>query len=212
MGHILLIVGIIGAILTIGLLALLFLPELKSLGSGNASGGLSLASLGKGSLDEYNPLIIGIAEDTYVILSPKAGGGYYTYLKIEAVDLFDISDENLERRIRGFAKFLEANVKGIQFVSFATKIDSSLQKEHLSRRIAKAKTEKQLQLLEIEMQKIYEAELTDQQKVFYFKIFDRKLGSLKKRIMLLGAINNDFPYEQIKGMDEIAEIEKKLVE
>jgi CRISPR/Cas system-associated endoribonuclease Cas2 len=206
MGMILIIGAIVMAVLIIGLLVILFLPELTG-----GESGLKIP-FSSGSLDEYNPLITGLADNTYVMVSPKVGGGYYTYLKIEAVDLFDISDENLEKRIRGFAKFLEANVKGIQFISFSAKISCESQKRHLQRRIAKAKTEKQLQLLELEMQKIYEAELTDQQKVFYFRLSSKKLKSLKKHVMLLAAITKDFPYEQIVGGEKIAEIEKKLVE
>ena len=138
------------------------------------------------------------------------GGGYYAYLKIEPVDLMDISDQQLEQRIRGFAKFLEHNVRGIQLLSFATKIDSTPQRQHLTRRMAKAKTEKDLALLQTEMEKIYQAEITDQQKVFYVKVFGKTLKSLKKSLLLLEALSTDFPYQQVVGRNKIIEIEQKL--
>lgn len=161
--------------------------------------------------DDFKPTVTGLLDETFVSLSQEVGGGYYAYLKIEPVDLMDISDQQLEQRIRGFAKFLEQNIKGIQLLSFAAKIDSTPQRQHLNRRMANAKTAKDLELLQKEVEKIYMAEITDQQKVFYIKIFARNLKALKKRLLLLETLSTDFPYQQVVGREKIIEIEQKLV-
>jgi hypothetical protein len=198
---IIIIIVLLFSFLALGLAWFVFAPQVES-----SKGAISLFSKG----DEYKPLITGILDETYIALAPEVGGGYYAYLKIEPVDLMDISDQQLEQRIRGFAKFLEHNVRGIQLLSFATKIDSTPQRQHLTRRMAKAKTEKDLALLQTEMEKIYQAEITDQQKVFYVKVFGKTLKSLKKSLLLLEALSTDFPYQQVVGRNKIIEIEQKL--
>jgi CRISPR/Cas system-associated endoribonuclease Cas2 len=123
----------------------------------------------------------------------------------------DISNEELERRMRGFAKFIEANVNGTQLVGFSTKIETATQRQHLMRRLAKTNDPKNIELLEIEMAKNYEAENTDQEKVFYIKVFGRTLATLKTRMSVLEAVSKDFPYEQVVGKLKLIDIEQKIV-